>query len=244
MNLEEIFLDEKFRIQLHNEAIHFDGLNRSFKGIIENIRRNPKIMTLAQMPEMLDELNLLFDGFEVCQKSLNKYLDTKRNAFPRFYFLSDNELLSVLGNNNPNGIQEHIVKMFDNVGSLLFMQNTRKNTLVISMISCEKETMEFKNKVMIEGSVESWMTNVLYEMWESNRYLVKKCIYDYGISKISRCEWMLNYQGQMCLAANGVWWTAEVENVFMELEKVHLYCHLLFIFYLQNNVLTIMVLFL
>lgn len=244
MNLEEIFLEEKFRTQLHNEAIHFDGLNRSFKGIIENTRRNPKIMSLAQTPEMLDELNLLFDGFEVCQKSLNKYLDTKRNAFPRFYFLSDNELLSVLGNNNPNGIQEHIVKMFDNVGSLLFMQNTRKNTLVVSMISCEKETMEFKNKVMIESSVECWMTSVLYEMWESNRYLVKKCIYDFGISKIPRCEWMLNYQGQMCLAANGVWWTAEVENVFMELEKVRIYCYILWILYLQNNVFKIMVLFL
>lgn len=221
MYLEEIFLDNKFRLQLPTEAMQFDGLHRIFKVLMENTRKNPKIMVLCKTPELLDELNQLFEGFEICQKSLNKYLDTKRNSFPRFFFLSDNELLSVLGNTNPNCIQEHIVKMFDNVGSLMFVMNNRKNTLVEAMVSCEKETMEFKNKVLIEGLVESWMKNVLKEMWLSNRYLTKKSIFDYGNTKKLRCEWMLDYQGQMCLAANGVWWTAEVEHAFMEISEVY-----------------------
>lgn len=172
------------------------------------------------MPELLEELNQMFENLETCQKSLNKYLDVKRNSFPRFYFLSDNELLSVLGNANPLGIQEHIVKMFDNVGSLSFVHNTRENNVIKAMISCEKETMEFKTEVMVEGSVENWMNSVLKEMWESNRFLIKKSIFDYSHTSKSRCEWMLDYQGQMCLAANGVWWTAEVENVFTEFENV------------------------
>lgn len=221
MYLEEIFLDNKFRSQLVNEAFQFDGLNRIFKSLMENIRKNPKIMTLCQMPELVEELNQLFEGFETCQKSLNKYLDTKRNSFPRFYFLSDNELLSVLGNNNPNGIQEHIVKMFDNVGSLRFIINSRDNTIGNAMVSCEKETMEFKNEVIIDGPIEYWMKNVLKEMWASNRFLIKKSIFDFGNTRKSRCDWMLNYQGQMCLAANGVWWTVEVENAFAEIDEVY-----------------------
>jgi hypothetical protein len=31
---------------------------------------------------------------------------------------------------------------------------------------------------------------------------------------------MLDYQGMVCLAANQVWWTAEVENVFEKVKQV------------------------
>lgn len=186
---------------------------------MKNAMKNPKLINLAQMPELLVELNQLLEGFEICQKSLNKYLDSKRNYFPRFYFLSDNELLLILGNNNPHNIQEHIVKMFDNVESLLFT-HSRKNILVNAMISCEKEKMDFKSKVMIEGSVEIWMMKVLIEMWRSNKFLTKKSILDFGNIRRSRCDWMLDHQGQMCLASNSVWWTAEVENVFAKIKYV------------------------
>lgn len=185
--------------------------------------KTPKVISLAQTPELLVELKQLLEGFEICQKSLNKYLDSKRNYFPRFNFLSDNELLLILGNNNPNCIQEHIVKMFDNVESLLFI-HSRKNILVNAMISCEKEKMDFKSKVIIEGSVESWMMKVLIEMWRSNKFLTKKSILEFGTIRKSRCEWMLDHQGQMCLAANSVWWTAEVENVFTKIKYVCIFC--------------------
>lgn len=218
--LEQIFLNDKFRNQLPAEALQFDMLNISFKTLMKNTQMNTEIMRLCQIPGLLKDLEQLFEGLELCQKSLNQYLDYKRNYFPRFYFLSDSELLLVLGNTNPNGIQEHIVKMFDNVGSLFFDYDSQKNTLVKAMVSCEKEIMTFTNKVMVEGLVESWMKNVLFEMWASNAFLIKKSIFDYGNARRSRCEWMLDHQGQMCLAANGVWWTAEVENVFTELDKV------------------------
>ncbi len=60
----------------------------------------------------LDTLQMLQNELEFCQKALNDYLDSKRNAFPRFYFISDDEMLSILGGKEAQAIQEHIVKVW------------------------------------------------------------------------------------------------------------------------------------
>lgn len=65
-------------------------------------------------PARLDQLRALGEQLELCQKSLSDYLDTKRAAFPRFYFISDDELLAVLGTSDPASVQEHMLKLFDN----------------------------------------------------------------------------------------------------------------------------------
>lgn len=49
-------------------------------------------------PTLLQQLTFNNEELDKVQKSLEDYMETKRKAFPRFYFLSNDELIDVLAN--------------------------------------------------------------------------------------------------------------------------------------------------
>lgn len=178
------------------------------------------VIDICMVPDRYEEIHKLSEGLDKCQKSLNEYLESKRRIFPRFYFISTDELLSILGSDKKECVQEHMIKMFDNIKSLSLSKSTIGEQTATGMNSSEGEIMQFKNQVMTEGRVEDWMNLVLDEMRLTNRYITKKAVFDYGRSKdVARPDWIMMYQGMVCLAANQVWWTAEVEEVFQKVAK-------------------------
>ncbi|XP_041455872.1 dynein heavy chain 10, axonemal-like [Lytechinus variegatus] len=218
MYLESIFIGGDIRSQLPEEAKKFDAIDKTFKKIMHDTVANPKIKDACHAPNRLQDLEMISTGLEKCQKSLNDYLDSKRNAFPRFFFISDDELLSILGSSEPTCVQEHMIKMFDNIASLKFQEGNNKETVALAMVSAEGEMMNYRQVVTAEGRVEDWMTCVLEEMRRTNRLITKEAIFTYCESK-SRVEWMFLYQGMVVLATNQVWWTWEVEDVFQKVRQ-------------------------
>uniref|UniRef100_A0A8C2U8V4 Dynein axonemal heavy chain 10 n=1 Tax=Coturnix japonica TaxID=93934 RepID=A0A8C2U8V4_COTJA len=218
MYLESIFIGGDIRSQLSEEAEIFDSVDSLFKKIMDEAAEDPIIKKCCEAPNRLSDLNHINNVLEKCQKSLNDYLDSKRNAFPRFFFISDEELLSILGSSSPLCVQEHMIKMYDNIASLRFQDGEGDKKIVTAMISAEGEVMDFRQAIPAEGRVEIWMTAVLEEMRRTNRLLTKEAIFRYCEDR-SRVDWMLLYQGMMVLAANQVWWTWEVEDVFRKVKK-------------------------
>lgn len=75
------------------------------------VAKKPTVMACCGVEGRFKELRGLNCCLQKCQKSLIDYLDSKRNAFPRFVFISDDELFSILGNCDPSSVQKHVIKV-------------------------------------------------------------------------------------------------------------------------------------
>jgi dynein heavy chain, axonemal len=99
-------------------------------------------------------------AFTTIEKSLNAYLDTKKLAFPRFFFLSNDELLEILSETkDPRNVQPFVKKCFEAVQSLAF----DSNTLITGCASIEGETIAYDAPVDPKGEsngVEQWLLRV------------------------------------------------------------------------------------
>jgi dynein heavy chain, axonemal len=87
-----------------------------------------------------------FETFKVANKTLEAissdledFLSMKRMAFPRFYFLSNDELLEILAQTkNVHAVQPHIQKCFDGIKRLEFSSQPG-SVNITAMLSAEGE---------------------------------------------------------------------------------------------------------
>jgi len=65
---------------------------------------------------LLKRLNTMNYRLEVIQRALEVHIESKRHAFPRFYFISNHELLEILGSSkNLDSVRTHLKKLFNNI---------------------------------------------------------------------------------------------------------------------------------
>jgi len=87
---------------------------------------------------------------------LNEFLEQKRAAFPRFYFLGADELLEILSEaKDPLKVQPHLKKCFEGIQKLKFDDKGEKR--ISGMFSSEYEYIEFLSEVrtdMAGGNVD------------------------------------------------------------------------------------------
>lgn len=158
------------------------------------------------MPYLLNKLNGLNDDLEYIQRELEKYLETKRHIFPRFYFISNDDMLEILGNSKkPEAIQPHLKKLFDNLNKLKIQKEVVSNKLEgIGMISEDGEYMEFPRNVLLEGPVEFWLCGVETVMRQTLKLEFKPCRAALKKMLSKRDKWLLAFCGQLCNACSQV----------------------------------------
>ena len=68
--------------------------------LMKEAEKTPNVVQAMNRSKLYDELDDLQQRLAVCEKALVEYLETKRLAFPRFYFISSSDLLDILSKGN------------------------------------------------------------------------------------------------------------------------------------------------
>ena len=153
--------DDSVNRQLPAEAATFERVDNGIRVVMDQMHQNPLVKAALCSPTILPELAGMGKDLESVRKNLEDFLETKRQAFSRFYFVSNDDVLEVLGcNKDLKTMQPHVKKIFPNVASLLLKQNQRKIYEVEGISSGEDEQVAFGNVVAADGPVEHWMLQV------------------------------------------------------------------------------------
>ncbi|XP_047526088.1 dynein beta chain, ciliary-like isoform X1 [Pieris napi] len=217
--LESIFVgSDDIRAQLPEDSKRFDTIDKTFKELLKDIGNTPNVVQATNKPGLLDKLEELMKSLNLCEKALNNYLETKRLAYPRFYFVSSADLLDILSNgNNPPAVARHLSKLYDNLAKLVFPKPGSKHA--IEMISKENEEhVPFKAPCCdCSGKVELWLNRVT----DCMRYTLRD-IFEHSVKSYEdkpRDEWVFDWPAQPALVGTQIWWTTETNQAFEKLEE-------------------------
>jgi dynein heavy chain len=209
MYLESIFKAADIQRQLPNEYKDFDKVNKMWLELMRKTNADPSALKQATAPKLKENLEKANATLDRVQKNLEEYLETKRNAFPRFFFLSNDELLEILAEaRNPQAVQPHLIKCFDNIKKLDF--GSEPNSIdIFAMYSGEGEKVGLGKNLKARGNVESWLGAVEDAMFRSIRELIKVAVGEF--EEEERIPWIKGHAAQIVITVAAIFWAKEVE---------------------------------
>ena len=210
MYLENIFSSSEIKRVLSTEATMFEKIDAFFKAkMVEADKLQNAHKFLNRNQKLVEQLETNNNNVDFIMKKLSDFLETKRGDFPRFCFLSDDELLAILANQtDPDKIQPYLKQLFD----ALFLLKLSDTNDSVAMLSREGEEIEFKRQVKHLSKVEEWMNKVQDEMKNTLTRRLKEGNSAYPAEIQAKKDWVMVQPAQVVATVDMIQWCTQTED--------------------------------
>lgn len=231
--LEPLFIgSDEVKRELPEDAFRFAGIDLDVRQTLQkawNVKNIRLSCTVDGLPAYLEQI---MQRLELCQKSLTDFLDGRRRQFPRFYFVSEADLLDILSNGSaPHKILVHTPKIYLSTKTLVLVESeTEKDgaligsgrpfaTKFVSDVGIEE--VSFDQPIPLEGKVEVYMQMVLDGMKTTLFKAFTRSLRRY--QEMPRIDWLMHKDSrteqpsdpaQIVLLTLAVNYVHEVEEAF------------------------------
>jgi dynein heavy chain len=232
VNLFPIFvLSADIREQLPEDARNFAVADETFRHLMRVAHEHTNVIrvicssVVVEGMQRTDSLEAVLEYVErilvACEKALTDYLETKRQIFPRFYFVSSSDLVDILSKgSDPSAVMVHMSKIIDSVDEFLIAGNPSGSTHtkeVWEIVSVQGERVRLHEEYICDGAVEQWLGGCIGAMKQSIRQQVLEA--NAGYVDKPRTEWIYLHCCEAIIVASRTWFTTEVQTAFQQLEE-------------------------
>lgn len=157
--LEPIFAQDEVRKNLPEECKVFAELDATYqKVMLQSVGTTgtSAVQEFCRSDGFSRMVSGLLDNVAFLEKSLNDYLDKKRDDFARLYFTSNKELVQLMGNLGNRGyLEAFLQKLFHGIAGLLF-----EGGLIAGFQSETGEQVLLESRISTAMPPEVWLKEV------------------------------------------------------------------------------------
>jgi dynein heavy chain len=229
-----LYLDKIFESKETRESISewrsFDAVHRQYGHLMNKVYKNKNVFVscfnlelkdLKKMrdPQRMRDFRKWNEAMDKVLAALNKYLEEKRKFFPRFYFISDDELLTLLSEQSSVvEMEKYLGNVFEGIHKLVVQDETTIER--IKSVQGEEVRLLQSFKMTEKDSLKFW-EKLEETMRKTLRRQVNIANADHH-AKIDQPggmeEWSLEYCGQVTATVLLINWTEQTEDAFAEME--------------------------
>lgn len=210
------------------ESSRFNSINSEFLSTMAKVSKSPLVFDVLGLSGILKTMERLIEALGKIQKGLGEYLERERSAFPRYFFLGDEDLLEIIGNSKDVGrVAKHLGKMFAGIRTL-HLNDARDTITAIS--SKEGERIHLAEPIILTDKlkVNDWLAALETATRVTLRQLLRTTcerLQDlYGanqeIKSLELLAWIEEFPDQLVLLAIQITWTANVEKQLADTQSV------------------------
>ena len=229
--LQPLFSQDIVKNALPNQATRFNVIQAKWKAIAESTLSDTKIFSVCSYPTIIEDFTDNNHQIEDILLSLNDYLELKRSAIPRLYFISNEEVLKLISTTDFGVFTEQISKVLMNIirldaHSIGSSESVSPNSdgagsnfadlKIFGVAGEDGDILTLSEPVSCSGQIEEWIPDLFSSMQKSMKETLSVSLSRYSSSPLNK--WLMTVSTYIAAITLNISFTRDIEDCFNNLE--------------------------